>query len=198
MLVLLHSCAYVQSHKNVGELGAYYHGHVLDKKEMRVFYDETHHKWYINAHEALFKLHYPFVYDSVFRDHEKNPSYHLVRVESPFVYHPIRESTAHVLMRSDGLIQLRVLAEEISRHDTGSWISSAHFSASYPIAASIDGESSYPLPSYRSPAHNSLFVGAVKNLDFIVVDIPATLAYNIAIPFAAPFVFFYEFFHERS
>ena len=196
-LVVLPSCAYVQSHKNVGELGAYYHGYILDGKEMRVFYDETHRQWYINARDASFKLHYPLVYDSVLRHGEKKPTYRLVRANPSFVYHPVHESTAQVLMRNDGFIQLKVLAEEIARHDIDSWVNSAHFSASYPVLAFIEGDHSYPLPTYRSPIRSSPLVKAVKNLDFVMIDVPATLIYNVAIPFAAPFVFFYEFYRDR-
>ena len=44
---------------------------------------------------------------------------------------------------------------------------------------------------------NSLATKILKNIDLIVIDVPGTLVYNVAIPFAAPFVFFYEFYHDK-
>lgn len=188
----------MQTHKNVGELGAYYNGHILDKKDLRVFHDATQHQWYINAREARFKLDYPIIYDSIFQRRDNNPSYRLVRMNSNFVYHPVSESTARVLMRSDGFSQLHVLAEEINRHDAGSWTSSPHFTKSYNVSATLDGDSTCSIPANRVPIRSPFVSKILKNIDFIVIDIPGTLAYNVAIPFVAPFVFFYEFSHDKS
>lgn len=197
-LIVLDSCAYMQTHKNVGEFGTFYHGYILNSNDLRVYHDSNNQRWYINAHEAQFKLKYPIIYDSVFRRSGEHPSFIPVRINPSFVYHPISEATAHVLMRNDGFAQLHVLAEQINRSDTSSWASSPRITESYSVAATIDGETTYQIPSRRISTHRHLTNKILKSIDFIIVDIPGTLAYNVAIPFAAPFVFFYEFYHDDS
>ena len=196
-LTLLCSCAYMQTHKNVGELGAHYNGHVLNCNDLKVYHDAIGQRWYVGAHEARFKLEYPIIYDSVFRRQGNNPTFRPAEINPGLVYHPIDESTARVLISKDGFIQLHVLAEQINRPDSGSWTSSPRITESYRVAATIDGETTYQMPSRRIPTRNSLATKILKNIDLIVIDVPGTLVYNVAIPFAAPFVFFYEFYHDK-
>ena len=48
----------------------------------------------------------------------------------------------------------------------------------------------------RVPEKKPIWSRALGKADLVLVDFPATLVYNVAIPIMAPFVFFYEFTHE--
>ena len=191
-LLMLNSCAYVQTHKNVEEMGAYYEGHVLTLRSLRVYHDVSNQKWYLNAHPAKLKLHYPNVHDSVFRQTNDIPSYRALNVAPEFVYYPISQSTARVLLANDGYAQLEVLAEEIQKHGASDLVKKNGMT-SYPIRAQMDGDSSYMIPLSRVPRQKSAINHMIGKTEFVLIDIPATLAYNVSIPFIAPFVFFKEF-----
>ena len=191
-LLMLSSCAYVQTHKNVEEMGAYYKGHVLTLQSLRVYHDTSTQKWYLNAHPARLKLHYPNVHDSVFKQTNDVPSYRELYVSPEFVYYPISQSTARVLLTDNGYSQLEVLAEEIQKNGE-SYVEKKASMTSYPIRAQIAGDSSYRIPLFRVPRQKSVMSHVVGKTEFVLVDVPATLAYNVSIPFIAPFVFFKEF-----
>lgn len=192
--MLMTSCAYVQTHKNVEEIGAYYEGELLSTATSSLY--KKGESWYISAQKAKFKLVYPTIHDSVFRRSDYDPRYELIENSSTTVYHSISQSAAEVLMNPKGYYELNALAEEITR-SPGTWESSLDHAEQHAIQANIGGQSSFSMKNQRVPAKKSLFTKAIGTADFVVVDIPLSVAYNVAIPVMAPFVFFYEFLCEE-
>lgn len=192
LLLLSTSCAYLQTHKNVEETGAYYQGYLLEKNKLYVYHNAANDTWYVNAHRAKFRLHYPSVHDSVFRRKDDTPYFQVMSIANDIVYHPIRKSTAHVLTSPDGYMYLSVLAEDIQRGESA-WKDSISTTSVHPVKAELPGEPTFQMPGTRVPFKKSLYARILGKADFIVVDIPGTLVYNIAIPIMVPFVFFHEF-----
>lgn len=189
----LSSCAYVQTHKNVSEMGCYYEGGQLQKDNLALFRQDG--QWYLSASAAQFKKRYPLVHDSVFRRGNNDPKSEIIDGSaSGLAYFPISEGTATVLQRKDGYSRLDSLAAEIDSLQ-GFPSSSLPRGVRYPILAEIDvqGSDSANVIRARRPETTPAINRALSAVDFVMIDIPGTLAYNVAIPFMAPFVFFYEF-----
>lgn len=192
--VLLSSCAYVQTHKNVEEIGSYFEGEVLSTENMGLYKKDS--QWYLSATKARFKMRYPSVHDSIFRRNDYSPEYvALPSGDQRVVYHPISAYAAQILQRRDGYFRLRALGEEIQRHG-GAWVEELPGAVRTPIAAEIGGKQSYSIIRRRVPEKKRLWSRALGKADLVLVDLPATVVYNVAIPIMAPFVFFYEFAHE--
>lgn len=189
------SCAYVQTHKNVEELGSYIEGKVLNKESIGLY--KQGEQWYVSATPARFKLSHPTVHDTVFRKNDVTPELKLIaEKKGNVVYHPVSPYAAQILQRSDGYFQLRALSDEIQRTG-GAWVEQLPGARHVPIAAEVAGKkNTFFIEEERVPKNKPLWSKALGTVDFIVVDIPASLVYNVAIPIMAPFVFFYEFAHE--
>lgn len=193
--LLLSSCAYVQTHKNIEEIGVHYEGELLDTESMELY--EHAGKWYITAHKADFKLSYPIVHDSVFRKNNSNPSFDLISSEGRrTAYHPISSYAADILRKSDGYFQLNAIADEIKR-TPGEWTESLPGATKHAIAAELAGAKQFYIEDKRVPATTPIGSKILSKIDFVIVDIPATLVYNVAIPVMAPFVFFSEFLSKE-
>lgn len=189
--LMISSCAYVQTHKNVEELGSYFEGELLDANSMSLH--KKGDQWYLSAHKAKFKLSYPIVHDSVFRRNDFSPEFKLIRSHnSEVIYHPISSYAAQILQKTDGYFQLRGLADEIHR-TPGKWVSDISGSQQYPIVAEIGGKQVFYMEERRIPEKKLFLSKALGKIDLIAIDMPATIIYNVAIPIMAPFVFFYEF-----
>jgi len=189
----LPSCAYMQTHKNVAEMGCYYEGGQLQKDSLGLFSQDG--QWYLSASAAQFKKSYPLVYDSVFKRGDNAPKSKLIDgTASGSVFFPISAGTATVLQRKDGYARLSSLAAEIDSLQ-GVPCFSLPRGVRHPILAEIDvqGNDSANVIRERRPETTLALNKVLSAVDFVVVDIPGTLAYNVAIPFMAPFVFFYEF-----
>lgn len=186
------SCAYVQTHKNVEEWGSYYEGEVLDASSMMLYKKDD--QWYLSAEKAKFKLRYPTVHDSIFRMDDYSPTFRLIHSpeESRVVYHPISVYAAQILQRRDGYFQLSGLVEDMQR-TSGKWVDTLPSAQRVPILAEIGGKQTHYLQEKRVPEKKRALNRVLSNVDLVLVDVPATVAYNIAIPIMAPFVFFYEF-----
>lgn len=191
---MLSSCAYVQTHKNVEELGSYFEGHILSTDTLGLY--KHNNQWYLSAQTARFKLSYPSVHDSIFRRNDSSPEFKLIPSHSnSLVYHPISSAAAQILQRSDGYFQLRALGEDIYRTG-GTWVSELQGAQHFPIAAEIGGKQVFYMEEKRVPESKPIFSRVLGKVDFVLIDIPGTLLYNVAIPFMVPFVFFYEFSQE--
>lgn len=189
------SCAYMQTHKNVEEVGSYYAGHLLRQQDMQLY--RAGEKWYLAAYPAKFRLKYPVVYDSVFRRKNSAPHFQLINYEQQLHFHEISPSAAKVLMRPDGYFRMDALVDNIKKN-SGEWISHLPAGASrLPVHAELSGHQSQSIEEKRVPSKKTLLGLTLGKIDFIIVDVPGTLAYNVAIPFMAPFVFFYEFSTEH-
>lgn len=192
LLMLCSSCAYVQTHKNVEEIGSYYTGHLLSESGMELVRSEG--QWYIGANAARFQLKYPIVYDSVFRKQGNYPSFVQIRSTEGLDYHPIPSYVADVLQTPGGYFDMQGLAQEIAK-TPGVWKKSLENKQRYPIRADLSSKP-FQMEECRVPREKKTLSLILGKLDFIAIDIPGTLLYNVAIPFMAPFVFFYEFYHE--
>lgn len=192
--VLMSSCAYVQTHKNVEEQGTHYEGKVLSTDAVQLYQKDG--KWYLSATCAKFRLTYPNVHDDVFRRSENDPTFKLVEMDPEVMYHAISPQAAEILQRRDGYFTLNALADEIKR-TPGDWLEELPGARQFPIFADISGSHKYYIKQRRIPQVTPTVNKVLGMLDFVVVDIPATAAYNVAIPFMAPFVFFHEFIKEH-
>lgn len=193
--LFLSSCAYVQTHKNVEEMSTYYEGHLLNSSTIGLY--EQQGKWYLSAQRAKYKLSYPIVHDEVFRKSKDAPSFKLVSTDEVHTaYHPISDSAASILRRSDGYFRLNALAEEIQR-TPGAWVDSLPSATKHFIAADLAGPSHFYMEDKRVPEEKPLSDRALGMIDFVLVDVPGTLIYNVAIPLMAPFVFFQEFLEDE-
>lgn len=190
---LLPSCAYMQTHKNVEEWGCHYEGGQLQKGELALYAKDG--QWYLSAPKARFEKHFPVIHDSVFRKGNNEPRHELIAgSEGGMAYFPISAGTASVLQRADGYADLSLLATEIKSRQQEPLFRLPGASR-HPIRAEIDatGKGYANLVGKRTPETTPAINKALSTMDFIIVDIPGTLAYNVAIPFMAPFVFFHEF-----
>ncbi len=189
LVMLFNSCAYVQTHKNVEEMGSYYTGHVLDGQNMELVKSEG--RWYIGAQAARFHLRYPIVHDSIFREKKGYPFFKQTKWSGEMEYHPITSYVADVLQTPNGFFDMEGLAQEIAKVP-GPWKKSLRNKQSYSIRAELS-EKNFQMEESRIPQKKQPLNFLLGKLDFIVVDVPGTLLYNAAIPLMAPFVFFYEF-----
>ena len=191
---LVSSCAYVQTHKNVEEIGSYFEGEVLHAASMQLY--KYHGTWYLSAQKALFKLHYPAIHDSVFQRNDYAPELKFIRYTSDHpIYHPISSNAARILQRPDGYFQLRALAEEIHR-TPGVWEKVHPAAELFSIKSEIGGKQVFYIEDKRVPDKQLLSSKILGKVDLFLIDIPATVLYNVAIPFMAPFVFYYELSHD--
>lgn len=198
LALLLPSCAYVQTHKDVEEWGCRYQGGELKQENLELFAQDG--KWYLSSSSSTFKKDYPWVHDSVFRRNDYQARY--IPIDSDGqqgrAYFRISEGTAHVLQRADGYAELSSLGNEINEFKEKPLFSLAG-ATRYPIRAQIAHSPDQKRPvviSKREPEKTPLLNQVLGKMDFVVVDIPLTVAYNVAIPVMAPFVFFYEFSTE--
>lgn len=193
LLMLCSSCAYIQTHKNVEEMGSYYTGHLLAREQIELV--KSRGQWYIGAEAARFRLKYPMLHDSVFRKLGNYPSFEKISWKGQTEYHPISSYVAGVLQNPTGYFDMQGLAQEIAK-TPGTWGKSLPDKQRYSIQAELPSKP-FQMEEHRVPEKKKPLALLLGKLDFIVIDIPGTLLYNTAIPLMAPFVFFYEFYHEN-
>ncbi len=191
LTVFLPSCAYMQTHKNIEEAGRRYKGYQLEKPTQLLRSDGT---WYIAATPAEYRLKHDIIHDNVFRK-TNEPTMELQATQPGTAYHALSAHTATVLLRADGYAESHTLAREITQNP-GPWLTSLPHATPHRVKAHIAGEENTaityaPTPEKLSPGYRIL-----SGLDLVVVDVPGTLLYNVAVPFIAPFVFFHEFLSE--
>ncbi len=192
LLPLLPSCAYMQTHKNVEELGRTYQGYQLEKP--RQLY-RSGHTWYVAATPTEFRLTYPSVHDKVLRDSNAPQMTPLQPASTTPAYHSLSPHTATVLLRADGYADQESLAGEISR-SSDPWLTSLPGASTHTVQAHIAGAPTTPITYDPTPAELPFRYRFLSGLDLVFIDAPGTLAYNIAVPFFLPFVFFYDFLNE--
>lgn len=188
----------MQSHKQVREWRYYYDGHIFDESQGSTWnLYEYKGQWYISAQRVTLQKNYPLIHDSILFTEDNEAHFDIVsRNQTERVFHPISKGTALVLLREDGYARWDDLAEEITSHSS-SWIPSLPPGfTTHPVRAQVVPSSSPHgtivagnprLP--KTPLSNQILGG----LDFVIVDIPGTLVYNLLIPVMAPIKFFAEF-----
>lgn len=194
VLALLPSCAYMQTHKNIEEIGCTYEGSELTGKNISLH--RKGNQWYLGSPLAVYEKHYPIVHDDVFDRDNNDPTYTSIRTAGSRIYHPISSGTATCLMRADGYAQTNALVTEILTLQKDPVID-LRGASTHPIRAEIaEGTSPAIIIRSRTPEETPLLNSTLSTLDMCTVDLIGTCAYNCAIPFIAPFRFFVEFFSE--
>lgn len=191
----LSSCAYVQSHKAVEESFCEYEGYQLGAGQgTKPELVQSGEKYYVGAEKVSVKKEVPWVYDSVFMKGRGVPSYKAVQGSaSAHCYHPVSTGTAMVLCREDGYADMQALSDELATVP-GSWVPLPR-AQQVPVKAEFvsKGEPLVLLPDSRTPRELPWHARLLSGADLLFIDAPATVVYNVAIPFMAPFVFFKEF-----
>lgn len=203
LLVLLNlsSCAYVQTHENVQEFFTQRAG---DELAAPLKLGKIGGSWYLCTKSCAGGVtkHYPVVHDEILLDGHNEPQLEAgqggVDKNAPTAW-PISAGTATVLMREDGYATLETLADEMLRSRAGRLHSLPRDMQFYPVKAQIAGteKPTYLLRDGDAAPDLNLAQKAVVQADRVLVDWPLTAAYNCAIPFMAPFVFFYQFLTEE-
>ncbi len=191
--LLLSSCAYTQVHKNVKQRGNFYKGFEAD---IPTNIYQSNGKWYIKGQKFKLRLKYPTIYDTVFLE---SGAPELVRVGDSLgvAYQEISSGTAIALRERNGYATLPLLQREMQELRTTPRDSLNNNATRHEIRAEI-AQTHKPLRVTYAEASNrySLATKSLSYLTFAAVDVPATLAYNVSIPFMAPFYFFYDSYSE--
>lgn len=190
--LLLSSCAYMQTHKNVEESFQQHIGYELSPN-LELY--RAGNNYFLAAEKKTLQRHYPAIHDSIFFTDNNEPTYE-ESGDKPgqAVYKPISYGTAAVLQSSNGYAALDVLSDELKSSDTP-WVDQLSSQARRcDIKAEIVGQPITWLDATTSEA--PLAAKVLSKLDEIVIDWPGTVLYNVAIPVMAPFVFFHQFLTE--
>ncbi len=193
-ILLLPSCAYMQTNKNILEKGAVYEGTELTKDNISL-----HRKagqWYIGSPAGLYAKRFPVIHDEVFFKDNNHPTYTLQQAQPGKVYHRISTGTALSLMRNDGYAQTGALGSEIRSMNTEPLTELRAASTHRILADVVNDELPTTIVGKRSPQEPGVSARLMAGADKYTLDVLGTLGYNIAIPFMAPFVFFSEFLNE--
>lgn len=194
LLASLHlsSCAYMQTHKNIEEAARRYQGYELTP-ELELY--KTGGKYYLATSRHEMQKHYPVIHDTIFLDSNNNPTWEKTGSQHEKVYLPISSGTATVLQRKDGYASLQVLSDEIQNNQVTALAQLPATAQRCTVNAEITGDTIiWPADSNTPEAPLSLKI--LSTVDRVCIDWPGTLAYNIAIPVMAPFVFFHQFLNE--
>ena len=195
--LLVPSCAYMQTHKNVEEMGKVYEGSLLEKGGMSLH--SRGGQWYIGAPATKLSKRYPIIHDSVLLTNDNEPTYKPVgKPMQQTYYFRISAGTAACLMRTDGYANLTDLAQEIRSGNTPP-LAALPGATRHTIQAQVHApKGSVPLINEQKLPTASITSKTLSKLDFALVDVPGTVVYNVAIPLMAPFVFFHDFTSEDT
>lgn len=196
--LFLNSCAYMQTGKNIKEGGKQYEGCELSSESMVLCNHQGN--WYLAAPAETYRKSYPVIHDSVLLTGNNEPCFKSLKKDKSRCYMPISEGTAATLRMKEGYATTEDLALEINK-----------LSSTRPITTKLSGVSHHRIEATlvssdkpvvvthsSHPEQVSLSRRILSGIDFVVVDIPGTLAYNVAIPVMVPFVFFHDFFNQED
>lgn len=194
------SCAYMQTNKNIREADVQYEGCKLDADRLALCRKGS--KWYLSADVEKFTKHYPVFHDSILLADNNAPQYREVESTEPMVcYLPISAGTAATLQMKEGYANAEDLAGEITRlmQDTPVlYAPQMGRPARHAITAQIEESEKPVILTFKQSGEPSFTRRALATADFVLVDIPGTVAYNVAIPVMAPFIFFSEFLNNED
>lgn len=191
-VLLMPSCVYVQTHKNMEQIGS---TTPMGKLERDCLY-RVGDDWCLRAHEVNTKLDYPVIRDEAFTGNTRPP---IVSEAGPLsdepIYIPVSEGTAAVMQREDGYVHIGDLVSEMERFKR-------HYTAEQArgrvrpagaIRAESAGENGAVFVNLGKPSSPSAVGSVLGTADLVLVDTPATLAANALLPVIAPFYFFVDF-----
>lgn len=201
LLLNLSSCAYVQTHENVREFFTQRAG---DELTAPLQLGKVGGSWYLCTTSCAGGVakHYPAVHDAVLFNENNAPRLRAGQgavTKKARTAWPISAGTAMVLMREDGYATLDTLADEMLRNRAGRLDIVPRGMQFYPVKARLVGAETpaYLLKNEDAEPELNLAEQAVVQADRVLVDWPLTVAYNCAIPFMAPIVFFHRFLTEE-
>ncbi len=189
----LSSCAYMQLHKNVEQYGDYYEGFEADKPE--VVY-ESQGKWYVKGKKYHLRYDYPLIYDTVFLEGGKPQLVH-AGPSLGDAYLEISHGTSIALRERSGYATLPILQRELQEIGSAPIDSLAKNAIEYKVKAEIP-TAQHPIRVTHADIHSkkSSLTTTLSYATLVFVDVPGTLAYNIAIPVMAPFYFFADTYDD--
>lgn len=190
--LLLSSCAYMQTHKNIEEAARSHNGYELTSALELYRAGGT---YYLAAEKQQLRKHYPAIYDSIFLDGNNAPTWEPLNQGQEKVYRSISAGTATILQRADGYASLDVLSDEL-KSGTSGWIPTLPAGAQRcKVNAEITGNSTI-WAGTEAPTAIPVGIRLLSAIDRVCIDWPGTILYNTAIPVMAPFVFFHQFLNE--
>ena len=189
------SCAYVQTHKNVEEAFCRYEGACL-AEEPELY--RAGEQYLIAAERCELSKHYPVVHDTVFFNDDNEPKFHVEQSKGEKVYYPVSAGTAQVLQREDGYAALPLLRDEVQRHAALTALPrGAHRCEVKAQLAETQSPNAGVTAGPREPETLPFWVRTLSQTEQVIIDWPATVGYNCAVPLMAPFVFFHRFLNEE-
>ncbi len=197
LMMSISSCAYMQTHKQIESQAEICRGFCVEKPSIVYSHGGN---WYLKVRPVALRKEYPLVYDSIMLTENNAPVLREIpnSEASSAMYVSLSSGTAKVLMRADGYAMLSTLRDELSE---GQIITTSAGMRPHNIAATIDTKGVKSPGAYCiKSTQNSAGMGnkVLRNTSLILVDAPGTLLYNVAIPVMAPFIFFNDFFSEKS
>lgn len=192
----LSSCAYLQTHKNVREAFHQCEGYRL-VEPLQLY--SSGNSWYLAVRPETMRKHYPTLHDSVFLDNNTDPTYSSIQVHQNLCFLRISSGTAKVLQRSDGYYTLKALMEEMHTLDAEPLQALPAGGTRHQVLAMVEaheGDNNAMVVS-RTPESTPVLGQVLSAVDFVCVDFPGSVAYNVAIPVMAPIVFFRHFFFDE-
>lgn len=189
----LTSCAYMQLHKQIESEARVHRGFYIERPT--AVYSHRG-QWYLKAQGVQLKKEYPLIHDTILLTQNNKPRPIIFNKESE-IYISISSGTAKVLQRTDGYASLSTLRDEMSNGQILS--AGVGQMKSYPVRAEVEAKKAdrqYHIYDQGEGEPLSFGTRALSTASLVLVDAPGTVIYNVAIPFMAPFVFFYDFLSE--
>lgn len=194
------SCAYMQTNKNIKEAGAQYEGCKVNSDNL--YLCRKGNQWYLSATIQQYSKRYPIFHDSILLADNNAPRYKETGTEGlGTCYLPISAGTAATLQMKEGYAHAADLAGEITRLMQETPVLYAPQMGNpprYAITAHIEKGEQPVVLTLKQSSEASAARRILATADFVLVDIPGTLAYNVAIPVMAPFIFFSEFLSDKN
>lgn len=198
--VSVSSCAYTQLNKQIEEKATVYKGFAV---ELPLSLYSSQGQWYVKVRKIDVQRMRPFVHDSVMLKTDGNICYGTVKPLSYYTdyqYIRVSEGTAAVLQRTDGYATLETLSDEM-KSNYASAVSELPESMQHRVHAEIKTEQGnivYVAADGEPIRKAGIGIKALSKLALVCVDVPGTVAYNVAIPIMAPFLFFHDFITEDT
>lgn len=196
-ILFFSQCAYVQTSREVANLGTEYEGYNLGTVDA-VWQKDG--RYFVRCDACRYTLNYPWVHDTVLLT-DLQTTYTLRPLDGPprSAFHPISSEVAYALVQTNGYDMMPSLNQDIVRQG-GAWISADSFPTSTATRTPLRAELRN---TPERPESEVVAAGKVKELwsplrwtlaglDAVCVDVPATAVYNVAIPLVVPFAAFRE------
>ena len=192
----LSSCAYLQTHKNVKEAFHTCEGYRI-VQPLQLY--SAGSNWYIAVQPETMRKHYPTLHDTIFLNTDTAPDYRTISNNAPGNYKRISSSTAKVLLRHDGYYTFNSLMEEMNSLQDKPLAALPAGAKRHEIHAMVEthANDNRATALSRTPESTPAVGQVIAAVDFVCIDIPGSVAYNVAIPVMAPFVFFHNFITEE-